>query len=137
MTLSRFVIQPHVRLQEWVAEELGFFKDEGLDYEFQPDGFSARSLVTSSVQSTDEISTVESGAFEDMSEQRGDLVGQTDANSVAFDLRDEHRRAPGRLRNTQPRSGNWALPTQKSVAEVHVSRTQAPTRNLVQAERAS
>src|SRR5207244_7897254 len=53
-TMSKFVIQPHVRLQEWVAEELGFFKDEGLDYEFQADGFSAKSLVTSSVQTTAE-----------------------------------------------------------------------------------
>ena len=29
-----FRIQPHVRLQEWVAQENGFFADEGLDYEF-------------------------------------------------------------------------------------------------------
>jgi NitT/TauT family transport system substrate-binding protein len=68
--MSRFVIQPHVRLQEWVAEEFGFFTDEGLDYEFQADGFSARSLVTSSVQTTEEIPIVESGAFEDMSQGR-------------------------------------------------------------------
>ena len=30
-----FKIQPHNRLQEWVAEEKGYFKDEGLDYIFQ------------------------------------------------------------------------------------------------------
>jgi NitT/TauT family transport system substrate-binding protein len=70
MPMARFVIQPHVRLQEWVAEELGFFKDEGLDYEFQIDGFSARSLATSSVQTTDEAPIVERGAFEDMSAGR-------------------------------------------------------------------
>ena len=29
------MIQPHFRLQEWVAEEKGYFKDEGLDYVFQ------------------------------------------------------------------------------------------------------
>jgi NitT/TauT family transport system substrate-binding protein len=68
--MSRFVIQPHVRLQEWVAEELGFFRAEGLDYEFQTDGFSGKSLVTSSVQTTDEVPTVQSGAFEDMSRGR-------------------------------------------------------------------
>src|SRR5947209_1630296 len=68
--MGKFVIQPHVRLQEWVAEELGFFRDEGLDYEFQTDGFSAKSLVTSSVQTTDEVPIVESGAFEDMSQGR-------------------------------------------------------------------
>ena len=32
--MAKFRIQPHGRLQEWVAEELGYFKDEGLDYEF-------------------------------------------------------------------------------------------------------
>jgi hypothetical protein len=29
-----FAIQPHGRLQEWVADEKGSFRDEGLDYEF-------------------------------------------------------------------------------------------------------
>ena len=32
--MGRFVIGPHMRLQEWVAEEKGYFRDEGLDYEF-------------------------------------------------------------------------------------------------------
>jgi NitT/TauT family transport system substrate-binding protein len=31
-------IQPHGRLQEWVADELGYFTDEGLDYEFVTPG---------------------------------------------------------------------------------------------------
>ena len=35
MKNSKFVIQPHFRLQEWVAEEKGYFRDEGLDYVFQ------------------------------------------------------------------------------------------------------
>src|SRR5579872_2166778 len=33
--MSKFVIAPHMRLQEWVAEEKGYFKAEGLDYEFR------------------------------------------------------------------------------------------------------
>ena len=33
--MSRFVISPHFRLQEWVAEEKGYFAHEGLDYEFR------------------------------------------------------------------------------------------------------
>jgi len=33
--MSKFIIQPHFRLQEWVAEEKGYFKEEGLDYEFR------------------------------------------------------------------------------------------------------
>ncbi|HWC03282.1 MAG TPA: ABC transporter substrate-binding protein [Methylomirabilota bacterium] len=51
--MPRFVIEPHFRLQEWVAEEKGYFAQEGLDYVF-------RELV----QSTD-------GAIHD----RGDRVG--------------------------------------------------------------
>ena len=30
--MPKFRIQPHVRLQEWVAEDRGFFREEGLDY---------------------------------------------------------------------------------------------------------
>jgi hypothetical protein len=53
MPEHKFIVEPHFRLQEWVAEEKGYFKDEGLDYIF-------RELI----QSTD-------GAHHD----RGDKVG--------------------------------------------------------------
>jgi ABC-type nitrate/sulfonate/bicarbonate transport system substrate-binding protein len=33
--MGKFVIGPHFRLQEWVAEEKGYFAAEGLDYVFQ------------------------------------------------------------------------------------------------------
>jgi hypothetical protein len=32
--MARFAIEAHFRLQEWVAEEKGYFRAEGLDYEF-------------------------------------------------------------------------------------------------------
>jgi hypothetical protein len=32
--MGKFIITPHMRLQECVAEERGYFKAEGLDYEF-------------------------------------------------------------------------------------------------------
>jgi NMT1/THI5 like len=35
MAKDKFIIEPHFRLQEWVAEEKGYFKDEGLDYTFR------------------------------------------------------------------------------------------------------
>jgi len=38
--MSRFVIAPHFRLQEWVAEEKGYFRAEGLDYEFREQAVS-------------------------------------------------------------------------------------------------
>jgi len=32
--MAKFVIAPHMRLHEWVADEKGYFAAEGLDYEF-------------------------------------------------------------------------------------------------------
>ncbi|HXX04856.1 MAG TPA: hypothetical protein VEJ37_11035 [Xanthobacteraceae bacterium] len=33
--MPKFVVAPHFRLQEWVAEEKAYFSAEGLDYEFR------------------------------------------------------------------------------------------------------
>jgi hypothetical protein len=33
--MEKFVVAPHFRLHEWVAEEKGYFAAEGLDYEFR------------------------------------------------------------------------------------------------------
>ena len=33
--MAKFVIAPHFRLHEWVAEEKGYFAAAGLDYEFR------------------------------------------------------------------------------------------------------
>jgi hypothetical protein len=33
--MGKFVIGPHMRLQEWVAQEKGYFDSEGLDYELK------------------------------------------------------------------------------------------------------
>jgi NitT/TauT family transport system substrate-binding protein len=69
--MGKFVIQPHVRLQEWVAEEHGYYAEEGLDYEFMPEGFAGRSRTTSAVQRADSVPVeVRSGAFEDMQQGR-------------------------------------------------------------------
>ena len=67
--MAPFKIQPHNRLQEWVAEEKGYFAAEGLEYVFHfsgtPDGVGVgRSYhLNGSVQSTEEV---KSGAFETM-----------------------------------------------------------------------
>jgi NitT/TauT family transport system substrate-binding protein len=66
-----FRIQPHVRLQEWVAEEHGYFHEEGLDYEFEPQGLAGASLTTSSVMAADATpGGTTTGAFEDMAKGR-------------------------------------------------------------------
>src|SRR5690349_6280688 len=66
--MSPFKIQPHNRLQEWVAEEKGYFAAEGLEYTFHfsgsPDGVGvgrSYQLNGGSVQSADDV---KSGAFE-------------------------------------------------------------------------
>ena len=65
--MAKLRIQPHIRLQEWVAEEEGFFREEGLDYEFEAAGFAG----ASSVQPGDAAPIpVRSGAFEDMEQGR-------------------------------------------------------------------
>jgi NitT/TauT family transport system substrate-binding protein len=61
-----FRIQPHVRLQEWVAEELGLFDAEGLEYEFEPQGFAAASVQRADAAPVE----VRRGALQDMEEGR-------------------------------------------------------------------
>lgn len=68
--MVKFLIQPHTRLQDWVAEEHGYFAAEGLDYEFQ-EGFAAASRTTSAVQTADSAPIdARAGAFEDMQQGR-------------------------------------------------------------------
>jgi NitT/TauT family transport system substrate-binding protein len=52
-------IMPHGRLQEWVAEEKGYFTAEGLEYSFVVDGDYGMSSVR-----RDEAGEVKTGAFE-------------------------------------------------------------------------
>lgn len=101
--MARFIIQPHVRLQEWVAEELGFFRDEGLDYEFQANAFSAQSLATSSVQTTDEAPLeVTSGALEDMSKGRSCDVSSACHWAVNAAAATQHGRMYGHAYSLSP-----------------------------------
>jgi NitT/TauT family transport system substrate-binding protein len=72
--MGPFKIQPHSRLQEWVAEEKDYFRDEGLDYVFHMPGSSLDEMGvgrTYHIQSTEEApSEVKSGAFETMEQGR-------------------------------------------------------------------
>ena len=65
--MGRFRIQSHARLQEWVAEEKGYFKDEGLDYEFIVKPIAAWSDVQSTESAPEEL---RAGAFESFEEGR-------------------------------------------------------------------
>jgi NitT/TauT family transport system substrate-binding protein len=66
--MGKFRIQPHGRLQEWVAEEKGYFAEEGLDYEFARAGNDRGGQRQGTVQSAD--GQVMTGAFESMEEGR-------------------------------------------------------------------
>jgi NitT/TauT family transport system substrate-binding protein len=74
--MAKFRIQPHVRLQEWVADENGFFADEGLDYEFETAGFAGGgSGAAAAVEPADSAPlSVRSGALEDMEQGRSCAV---------------------------------------------------------------
>jgi NitT/TauT family transport system substrate-binding protein len=68
--MSKFRIEPHGRLQEWVAEEKGYFKDEGLDYEFLI-SYATEASGYALVQSTETAAPeVKRGAFENMERGR-------------------------------------------------------------------
>jgi len=73
--MGTFRIQPHGRLQEWVAEERGYFRDEGLDYEFVTGYFfGSNAGANATVQTTEGAKAdgygVRHGAFETMEEGR-------------------------------------------------------------------
>jgi ABC-type nitrate/sulfonate/bicarbonate transport system substrate-binding protein len=59
--MAKFIIQPHGRLQEWIAHQKGYFAAEGLDYEFQG-GLSAERKKQ--VDAGGKVLDVMSGAFE-------------------------------------------------------------------------
>ncbi len=64
--MSTFIIGPHMRLQEWVAEEKGYFADEGLDYEFR----SIKKDVAS-IKTADELPPDQrSGAYQTFERKR-------------------------------------------------------------------
>jgi len=59
--MGKFTIQPHGRLQEWIAHEKGYFRAEGLDYEF---GRGPSSDTTKTIDASGKVSDLRSGAFE-------------------------------------------------------------------------
>jgi NitT/TauT family transport system substrate-binding protein len=67
--VSKFRIQPHGRLQEWVAEEKGYFADEGLGYEFVT-SYYGQTQGYGSVQTAGPAPEVKQGAFESYAEGR-------------------------------------------------------------------
>jgi NitT/TauT family transport system substrate-binding protein len=67
--MGKFRIQSHGRLQEWVAEEKGYFASAGLDYEFLVKPIVTWSAGTRRVDSAPK--DIERGAFESIEAGRG------------------------------------------------------------------
>jgi hypothetical protein len=59
--MPKFTIQPHGRLQEWIAHEQGYFAAEGLDYEF---GVRPTADREKQLDASGQVKEVRSGAFE-------------------------------------------------------------------------
>jgi ABC-type nitrate/sulfonate/bicarbonate transport system substrate-binding protein len=64
---EKFVIQPHFRLQEWVAEEKGYFRDEGLEYSFNEEVQKTAGLVHDKGAKVGAYQSLEAGRASDVS----------------------------------------------------------------------
>jgi NitT/TauT family transport system substrate-binding protein len=73
--MTKFTIQPHGRLQEWIAHEKGYFRDEGLDYEF---AFGPSSGKPKQVDAAGKIPDMLSGAFEAYQQAGGNKGAKSD-----------------------------------------------------------
>ena len=73
--MGKFIIQPHSRLQEWIAHEKGYFRDEGLDYEFvRGPSHNTQKVVDDAGKVTDLMS----GAFESYKQGGGNKGVKSD-----------------------------------------------------------
>src|SRR5690349_14153524 len=64
---SKFIIQPHFRLQEWVADEKGYFTAEGLDYVFNEEVQSTDGKVHDKGKKVGAYQSLEQGRSSDVS----------------------------------------------------------------------
>ena len=69
--MGKLIIGPHMRLHEWVAEEKGYFRDEGLDYEFtDTTGGSPLSVKSAAELPRDQVR----GAYQTIEAGRASMV---------------------------------------------------------------
>ena len=127
--MTKFVIQPHGRLQEWIAHEKGYFHDEGLDYEFVPGASAGKPKV---IDGAGKVVELRSGAFEVLQvggRQQGREVGYLlrvplggeprrggqDRHDVSRRLRGDAWRNHGAAGFTDPSAGSiWPGTTLRS-----------------------
>ena len=69
--MAKFVIQPHGRLNDWVADEKSYFLEEGLDYELNVEGSRKNTPPLASVNPSGSLADNRFGAFERYAEGHG------------------------------------------------------------------
>ena len=69
--MAKFIIQPHGRLNDWVADEKGYFTEEGLDYEINVEGSRKNTPQLAGVDSAVPLAENRFGAFERYAEGQG------------------------------------------------------------------
>ena len=62
--MAKFIIQPHGRLNDWVAHEKGYFAEEGLDYDLNVEGSRKNTPRLADVDSPVSLEDNRFGAFE-------------------------------------------------------------------------
>ncbi len=97
--MARFRIQTHGRLHEWVAEEKGYFADEGLDYEFVDNRLMNDQIAADSVADGGEH---HKGAFETMAEGTSCAVGSACHWAVNQAAAESHGRMWGHAYSMTP-----------------------------------
>ena len=107
--MAKFRVMPHGRLQEWVAQEKGYFADEGLDYEFVTSSGS-RVFAQPTVSNTDQAPVeVKRGAFEHMEAGRACEISSACHWAVNMAAHGQAGRMWGHAYSVTP-SGIWVAP---------------------------
>ena len=105
--MTRFVIQPHTRIQEWVALENGYFAEEGLEYELE-DSFAAK-FRNPSLQDAGVPAEIRIGAFEHMASGRACDISSACHWAVNMAATSDHGRMWGHAYSVTP-SAIWVPP---------------------------
>jgi len=104
--MGKFIIAPHMRLQEWVAHEKDYFSDAGLDYEFRSGKRSVSSIKTAEEISPD----LRSGAYQSFEGQgRGCSISSACHWTVNMAASAGHGRVWGEAYSVSP-SGIYVPP---------------------------
>jgi hypothetical protein len=69
--MAQLIIQPHGRLNDWTADEKGYFTEEGLDYEINVEGSRKNTPRLAGVDSAIPLEDNRFGAFERYAEGHG------------------------------------------------------------------